>query len=139
MVALGYEPDKVEEAEYAVLVRASVWGLARYGERLVVVAEVPDDRVFPADDDDVELDNGAVRLGALPAGRSSSWFGDEARRRATSSAAARAASGSGIDEAWDKPEVQALITGHEHAVARGRGIASGAATAADAWTCCPDA
>ena len=113
LAALGYEPANDEEAEYAALVLASVWSLARFGERLVVVAEVPADRVLAAGEDDVELENGAVVVNGLPPGSVIAWFSDGPEAGADVAEAVRVASGSGIDEAWDRPEVQAVITGHE--------------------------
>lgn len=113
LAALGYQPNKDEEAEYAALVLASVWSLARFGERLVVVAEVPEDRVLAAADDDVELDNGAVLVNGLPLGSVIAWFADGPEAGADVAEAVRVSSGLGIDEAWDRPEVQAVVTGHE--------------------------
>jgi len=49
LVALDYRIGQEEDAEYAALVIASVAALTRFGERLVLVAEVDDDRIEVGD------------------------------------------------------------------------------------------
>ena len=58
LVALGYRVGQEEEAEYAALMIASVAALTRFGERLVLVAEVNDSLIMNCDD----LENGACIL-----------------------------------------------------------------------------
>ncbi len=105
--ALGYTSDMDEDAEYAALVLASVAGLARHGRRLVLVAEVPPDQVGLGDDPS----NGGVILARLEPRWVVSWFADEASVDVT--AAARAAAGLDLDDAWDVGAVQELVASHE--------------------------
>lgn len=104
---LGYSADDAEDAEYAALVLASVAGLSRYGCRLVVVAEVDGSLVRPGDDPA----NGAVVLDACPPSAMTSWFSDEPG--VDVGPAAEAARGLSIDDAWETPEVQALLQDHD--------------------------
>lgn len=104
---LGYSPDDAEDAEYAALVLASVAGLCRFGTRIVVVAEVDRSLVLPGDDPA----NGAVVLESCPTSAMTAWFTDEPG--ADVATAAAAAQGLSIDEAWERPEVQALLRDHD--------------------------
>lgn len=112
-ITQGLAPHDEEEGEYAAMVLASVWGLAHYGERVVLVAELPPGLVAEPDPDDVEADNGGVSVDSVPADAVVSWFDDEPEAADAVRAAAEAARGLSVDEAWDLPPVQALVTGHD--------------------------
>lgn len=105
--ALGYRPEDTEEAEYAALVLASVAALSRFGERLVLVAEVPPQAVSAGDDPA----NGHCRVSEVTPGAITCWFEEEDGVDATT--AARAAKGRSLDDAWDQDAVSALIQGHQ--------------------------
>ncbi len=109
LAALGYGPDQQEDAEYAALVLASVWGLAQWGERCVVVAELPEADVDRSEQH--ESGNGGVRSAMLSADNVVSVFTDEADVDLT--AAAAASKGLDIDAAWEMPQVQDLVTEHD--------------------------
>lgn len=104
---LGYGPSDAEDAEYAALVLASVAALSRYGERLVLVAEV-DQGVIRAGADAI---NGEIILSEVPALALTAWFCDEPGTLVTPAAAA--AQGLSIDDAWQLPEVQELLTNYD--------------------------
>lgn len=101
---LDLTPADEEDAEFACMVLASVWGLARYGTRLVLVAEVPANQLTDGD----ETDNGGVRLTGLTRAHVQSFFTDEAGQPLAPAAAARV-QGLGLDEAWETDEVQDLV------------------------------
>ena len=105
--ALGYGDDMAEDAEYAALVLASVAGLTRHGQRLVLVADVAPDLVSAGDDPA----NGEVRLARLEPRWIVSWFTDEPSVDVTDAAAA--AAGLDLDTAWDAAAVQELVASHE--------------------------
>lgn len=107
VAALGYQPDQSEDAEYAAMVLASVWGLANFGERLVLVAELADDQVHPGDE---EVENGGVQVLGVVKSAVVAWFADP---DGVAQAAAQAAHGLGIDAAWETPEVQELLVSHD--------------------------
>lgn len=104
LAELGYTPEMVEDAEYAALVLASIAGLAEFGERVVVVAEVDPSLVEPGDDSP----NGECLLTQCPHRSMTAWFEDAPGVRLP--AVARGAS---IDEAWDLPGVQTLLQEHD--------------------------
>lgn len=106
LAALDYTPDMGEEAEYAALVLASVWALARFGERFVVTAQVESSQVS----DGPESQNGGVHVTGLRRDQLVAVFSDDGA--APVGAAADAARGLGLDEAWERSEVQALLN-HE--------------------------
>ena len=101
--ALDYTPDMGEEAEYAALVLASVWALARFGERFVVTAQVESSQVGAGS----ESGNGGVRVTGLRRDQLVAVFSDDEGAPVT--AAAEAARGLGLDDAWERPEVSALL------------------------------
>lgn len=102
--ALDYSADMAEDAEYAALVLASVDGLCRFGERVVLVAEVSDRKVAENPD---ELDNGGVLLAGLGKAEVQSFFTDaEGTDIADARAAARELT---IDQVWETDQVQALL------------------------------
>ena len=70
LVALGYRVGQEEDAEYAALVIASVAALTRFGERLVLVAEVDDSLIMNGDD----LENGACILIRVAPEAMTYWF-----------------------------------------------------------------
>lgn len=96
-----------EKAERAAMVIGSVWGLARFGRRLVLVAQVPDSQLG----DNYEVDNGGVTIARLEPSRITAWFADEDDR--VSAAAAGQIAGMIIDDAWNDVSVQSLLAEHE--------------------------
>lgn len=100
-----FEVDDDEEAERAATMLASVWALARHGERIVVVAERDD--FTPGD----EAANGGGSVDGVALHQVVSWFADDPR--ADISQAAEQASGRSLDDAWDAPAVAAFITDHD--------------------------
>jgi hypothetical protein len=101
---LEYTSDMAEDAEYAALVLASVAGLIEFGERVVVVAEVDQGLVEPGEDSA----NGECVLTSCPASAMTAWFVD-----APGVDLPQVRKGAGIDEAWELPEVQALLAEHD--------------------------
>lgn len=106
LAALDYTADQAEDAEYAALVLASVHGLTRHQERLVLVAEVPAAQVEPYED---EMDNGGVRLPSLSRAAVQSFFTDDPAIVIADAVAA--ATGLTIDQVWETEQVQALLGG----------------------------
>lgn len=104
---LGYDQTDSEDAEYAALVLASVAGLAEHGERVVVVAEVDEALVQPADD----AANGQITLTHCPPSAMTAWFADEPGTEISDAAAAT--KGLTIDDVWDLPQVQELLNNHD--------------------------
>ncbi|WP_027587075.1 DUF6912 family protein [Acidipropionibacterium thoenii] len=96
-----------EQAERAAMVIGSVWGLARFGRRLVLVAEVPASVVGAND----EVDNGGVTLARLEPSWITAWFADDDDEVAAE--AAGAVAGMVIDDAWNDVTVQSLLAQHE--------------------------
>lgn len=105
--ALGYAPDDVEDAEYAALVLASVAGLARFGHRCVIVADVPAAAVQPGEDPE----NGEVVVAQVPRSSITCWFSEHPDTDVADAAAA--AKDLDIDTAWDFQEVQQLLADNE--------------------------
>lgn len=105
--ALGYRAEDTEETEYAALVLASVSALSRFGQRVVLVAEVPAQLVSPGDDPA----NGGCRVAEVPTGAITCWFEDEAG--VDVAAAASVAHGRSLDEAWEQDAVASLVHGHQ--------------------------
>lgn len=104
LAALDYTAEMAEDAEYAAMVLASVDGLCRHGERVVLVAEVPEGDVAENPD---ELDNGGVLLAGLSKAAVQSFFTDDpATELADARAAARDLT---IDQVWETEQVQALL------------------------------
>ena len=103
LVALGYRVGQEEDAEYAALMIASVAALTRFGERLVLVAEVNDSLIMNGDD----LENGACILTRVAPEAMTCWFSEAPGVDA--SAAAVAVRGLDIDTAWGFDEVQELL------------------------------
>ena len=103
LAALEYTAGQEEDAEYAALVLASVAALTRFGERLVLVAEV--DASLIASGDDPE--NGACVLTRVAPEAMTCWFSEAPGVDA--SAAAVAVRGLDIDTAWGLDEVQELL------------------------------
>lgn len=104
---LGYGENESEDAEYAALVLASVAALTAHGERLVVVAEVDPALVGPGEDPD----NGQIVLTSCPASAITAWFADEPGTDVADAAAI--SKGLTINQAWDLPQVQALLQEHD--------------------------
>lgn len=99
---LGYTPEMDEEADYGALVLASVAALLRFGERFVVTAQVEPSQVGPGE----ETANGGVAVTGLRRDQLVAYF---ARPDEDPRAAASAAAGCTLDEAWELPEVAALL------------------------------
>ena len=104
---LGYGENESEDAEYASLVLASVAALTTHGERLVVVAEVDPALVEPGDDPD----NGQIVLASCPASPVTAGFAGVPGADVADAAAI--SKGLTIDQAWDLPQVQALLQEHD--------------------------
>lgn len=96
-----------EEAERAAMVIGSIWGLARFGRRLVLVAQLPETELGDND----EVDNGGVTIAHLQPSRITAWFADEDDE--VSQPAAGQVAGMIIDDAWNDVSVQSLLAGHE--------------------------
>lgn len=101
--ALGYGPEETEDAEYAAMVIASVAGLARFGVRLVVVAEVHEGSLGQV----VDAENGEVELEYLSPEQITAFFADDDQTAVESAAAA--SRDLEIDLAWELPQVQQLL------------------------------
>ncbi|AXE38627.1 DUF6912 family protein [Acidipropionibacterium virtanenii] len=96
-----------EEAERAAMVIGSIWGLARFGRRLVLVAHLPEAELG----ENYEVDNGGVSIARLQPSRITAWFADEDDR--VSEPAAGQIAGMVIDDAWNDVSVQSLLAEHE--------------------------
>lgn len=101
---LGYTSDMSEDAEYAAMVLASVAGLIEFGERVVIVADVDPSLVEPGEDSA----NGECMLTRCPSEAMTAWFAD-----APGVEMPTVPAGASIDDAWELPEVQALLTEHD--------------------------
>ncbi|MGA4668633.1 DUF6912 family protein [Propionibacteriaceae bacterium Y1923] len=101
--SLDYTDDMTEEADYAALVLASVWALARHGERFVVTAEVDASQVAPGP----EAANGGVLVTGLARRQLVAWFDDA--EPGIADGAADAVRGLDIDQAWADEQVSALL------------------------------
>ncbi len=101
---LGYTEDMSEDAEYAAMVLASISGLIEFGERVVIVAEV-DAALIEAGKDSA---NGECLLVRCPHEAMTAWFED-----APGVELPTVPAGSSIDDAWELPEVQALLQEHD--------------------------
>lgn len=101
---LGYTADMSEDAEYAAMVLASISGLIELGERVVIVAEV-DAALVEAGEDSA---NGECLLVRCPHEAMTAWFED-----APGVELPTVPAGSSIDDAWELPEVQALLQEHD--------------------------
>ena len=99
----AFDPVDEEDAEHIALLVASVASLARSGRRLVAVAEATC-RVDP----DGDPDFGDVVVSDLPWTTVQSLFGDEPDLPGLP-AAASAAAGLPLSEAWEQPAVTALL------------------------------
>ncbi|PKQ32836.1 MAG: hypothetical protein CVT62_01940 [Actinobacteria bacterium HGW-Actinobacteria-2] len=91
-----------EDAERVALLAASVAGLAAYGLRLVAVAEAA-----PVPRPNADPDFGEVNVAVGSYGTVSALFVDEA---GVADAAAAAASGLPLAEAWEDPAVIGLLS-----------------------------
>ena len=103
LAALEYTAGQEEDAEYAALVLASVAALTRFGERLVLVADVDTSLIASGDDPE----NGACILTRVVPEAMTCWFSEAPGVDA--SAAAIAVRGLDIDTAWGFDEVQELL------------------------------
>jgi hypothetical protein len=102
---LGDDAD--EEAEHAALLVASVAALSQFGARRVLMVEVDPTQIAPGDD----LANGEVTISRLGDEQIGAWFAEAPE--VDSSAAAQAAAGLSVDQAWDLPEVVDLLASHD--------------------------
>lgn len=105
--AFGLQPSDDEQAEYAVLLLAGLYGLIRYGARLVLTALVDPQTLTEGE----EADNGGVALSELAAGSVEAWFSDE--DDVLLPELREAVSGLSLDDAWDTPEITALHADHD--------------------------
>lgn len=103
----GLQPSDDEEAEYATLLLAGLWGLIHHGQRLVLTAMVDPQTLSPGE----ETPNGGVTLAGLGAGSVEAWFSDD--DQAPIEAVCAAVGGLELDEAWELPEVAALHADHD--------------------------
>ena len=103
LAALEYTAGQEEDAEYAALVLDSVAALTRFGERLVLVADVDTSLIASGDDPE----NGACVLTRIAPEAMTCWFSEAPGVDA--SAAAIAVRGLDIDTAWGFDEVQELL------------------------------
>ena len=99
----AFEASDDEEAEHLALLVASVAALAASGVRQVAVLE---GEAEPMIDDDVDF--GAVVTGDLPFHAIQSLFADEPDAPGLAEAA-RAATGLGLQDAWNHPSVTVLL------------------------------
>ena len=100
---LEYGQDRLEDAEFATMTIASVAGLARFGERLVLVAEIPSDTSVAV----IDPPNGEIEIDALAIGQVVAYFAEQ--DGVDFAPAAAAANGQSVDDAWEQPEVMALL------------------------------
>lgn len=107
LATFDLEPADDEAGEFAALLLASLWGLIHHGRRLVLTAMVDASALRPG----AETDNGGLLLDQLPASRVEAWFSDDEHTPAAEVQAAIA--GLGLDEAWERPQVQALLGEHD--------------------------
>ena len=102
LASFGLTAADDEEADFACLLVAGLWGLAHHGRRLVLTAQVDPGRLG----DGAETANGGRVLEALPAERVEAFFADESD--AGLGAVAEAVRGLEIDAAWELPEVERM-------------------------------
>lgn len=107
LAELGYRPEDAEDAEYAALVLASVAALSAYGRRLVIVAQVDPALVSRGEDPA----NGQVWVASCPSSAMTAWFSEEPGVDVADAAAI--ARGLTIDQAWEQPQVQELLSSHD--------------------------
>lgn len=87
----GISEDSDEEAEFAALQVASVYALANFGDRLVLVVDTD------ASESETEAGNGGVQAERIPADKVHAWFSDD---EAAPSQLVETLRGKDIDEAW---------------------------------------
>lgn len=106
-----HQKSQGEDAEYACLVLASIWGLATHGRRLVLAAELPGALLAEGE----EADNGGVLVTRLPRRAVTSFFTDQHSEGADSlvQRAREACRGMDLDAAWETEQVQALVQGSD--------------------------
>ncbi|MCA0295006.1 MAG: hypothetical protein LCH96_06765 [Actinobacteria bacterium] len=103
----AFDTGDDEEAEHIALLVASVASLAASGQRLVAVVEAD---TVPAPGGDPDFGEVAT-TGVLRYGDVQSLFADDAGVPQLAAAAAGAASGLDLAQAWDEPAVVALLEG----------------------------
>ena len=99
-------PSQDEDAEFATALIASIAALTRFGERLVLVADVDAYEPDPATEHD-----GGVIISRLEPQQISAWFVDASP--AVAEQASRVAEGLSVDEAWELPDVVDLLANHD--------------------------
>lgn len=109
-----HQKSQGEDAEYACLVLASIWGLATHGRRLVLAAELPGALLAEGE----EADNGGVLVTRLPRRAVTSFFTDQPAGSSGGGdslveKARGACQGMDLDDAWETDEVQALVQGSD--------------------------
>lgn len=103
---LGLDESGAEEAEFAALTYASVAALTRGPRRLVAVAEVAQDRLAAADFAD---DFGSVTVSSVGWSEVTCLFSGDPTDAPAETAAAVAAQGRALAEAWDDDLVADLV------------------------------
>ncbi|MDR2620510.1 MAG: hypothetical protein LBC29_05285 [Propionibacteriaceae bacterium] len=107
--SFGIAESGAEAVEFAALTVAALAALTQYGERRVLVAEPPAE--LPNSVWESEALNGGIQLETLPAAYVTAFFcdADTAATAALIRTAAAVAQGLSVDDAWELPEVSALI------------------------------
>ncbi|MBK8459726.1 MAG: hypothetical protein WAS07_02885 [Micropruina sp.] len=100
--AFGFTDPTDEEAEYTALQAAGLAGLLDYGLRLIAVAEAGDTQ--PGE----PAAFGALRVGPLPWSAVGSLFAEG--DAAAASRVARGLAGVELEQAWDDPQAQELLS-----------------------------
>lgn len=95
-----------EEADFAALLMAGLWGMQRTGRRLVLTSQYAG---ALAEGD--EPDNGGVAIAELRASDVEAFFSDD--DAVPIAEVTEAIAGLDLDQAWDLPEVQALHHDHD--------------------------
>lgn len=104
----GLPGDAEEDAEFAALLIASIVSLTKWGERLVVTAEVS----LGAGEVAADLQaNGGVCVAHVPLTSMVSWFSDV--DPAVASEAAGEVADQDLESAWANPAVSALLADHD--------------------------
>lgn len=102
----GLTPADDEEAEFAALLMAGLWGLQRHARRLVLTAQVAGVQL-----DGEETDNGGCTVAQLAAADVEAFFSDDPD--APTAQLVDEIADLDLDTAWDHPDVQALHRDHD--------------------------
>lgn len=107
LASFGLTAADDEEADYACLLVAGLWGLANHGRRLVLTAQVDPGQLGPG----AEQANGGRTAAELRADRVEAFFADEPG--ADLAGVAAAARDLDIDSAWELEQVALLHREHD--------------------------